>query len=261
MSESSITVMDMSSGEEVRTITRGSSPTYHQQVVTPFCGQIGSWLTLFAQRYSGHSPTDSTIYGETFTLPGSLSAKWHGGAASATTQQVCVLRRRPLPSGLYAPGSGSPSVFEATTTSTSATTIIDAYRFFLVEPFLDAVPLSKQVQFKTLVGIKTANTAATAYLTEVSFKLRKLTGADTYTDIVSKAVPVNLSNATKTYVDYAIVADAWIPALVSVSPGEVLVLEISTKGYTSSTSYAASHRLCHSIGSSDTFIEIMVEDI
>ena len=261
MSESSITVMDMSSGEEVRTLTRGTSPVSHQQVVTPFCGEVGSWLTLFAQRYSGHSPEDSTIYSETFTLPNNLTAKWHGGASSATAQQVCVLRRRPLPEGLYLPGSNDPASFEATTTSTSAATVINSYRFFLVEPFLDTITLSKQVQFKTNVSVKTGNTSATAYLTGITFKLRKLTDDDTYTDIVSKTVPANISNATTTYVNYSFVADAWIPTPVTVSPSEVLVLEISTAGKTTDDSYAAYHRLNHGRGTSDTFIEIMVEDI
>jgi len=261
MPDSSITVIDMTSGEEVKTITRGTSPVLHQQVVTPFCGEVGSWLTLFAQRYSGHTPQDATIYGETYTLPNSLTAKWHGNAGSATSKQVCVLRRRPLPGGLYLPGSNDPSSFEATTTSTSAATVINSYRFFLVEPFLDTITLSKQVQFKTSISIKGASTSATAYLTEVNFSLRKLTSSDTYTTIVTKAVPANISNATTTYVDYSFVADAWIPTPVTVSPSEVLVLEISTYGMTSNASYAAYHKLNHSRGSSDTFIEIMVEDI
>lgn len=263
MTESDITVLDMTSGEEVRTITRDiGGTTKHMQIVTPYCGVIGSWLTYYAQKYSAHLPTDNPIYGTTFTLPGNLTAKWFGGAASAQTTQLYILRRRPLPNTLYSPGTNSVEKTIFTTQSTTDNTVVvNALRFFLIEPLLDALTISKMVQFKAMVGVYTENASATAHLQGVTFSLLKLTGNDTYTSITSASIPINIINQTTTEIQYSFIADAPVTTPVTVYPGEVLVLEISTEGKSTDASYKAYHSIFHTRGTSQTFIELLVEDI
>jgi hypothetical protein len=267
MVESSITVKDQSSGVEARTykktalLSTGSEGDSYAQAVVPLRGSVGSWLTLYAQKYNAYNPTDATIYGEKMTLPGSMTAKYYNGASSSTATQLYVLRRRPLPSDIYAPGSGTSNYFEGTTQSTTDEAVIDQLRFFLAEGLLDTLRLTGSVQFKAKLSLKTSNASGTATLTSVTFKLRKLTATDTYTDIGSKTVTLGLTSTATTYVDYSVVADIQLVTPVVVDTDEVLLLEVSTVGKNSSESYTTTHKVSFSLGTSETFVDLMVEDL
>lgn len=235
-----------SSIDNVRTYQRnvGGTPQVMEAVIALKAGIPGMW-TLYGQA----APAPA------LTLPYSAKMTEAGSSASSCTQH---LLRRPFPVDL----ANATSFLSGTVSTTSDNTVtINGARFFLAEKTMEDITLDNLVYAKTNIGILTANTAATAYLQRVDFALKRLTGADTYDTICSASITgINYSNAT-TSVTNKSVAALMKPATAYVLPaGSSLVLEISTYGKTTNTSYAATHRLYCSPSVSDTFVDLYVEE-
>lgn len=199
-------------------------------------------LTLYAQSYA-----DGTI-----TLPFTAKAD---EAQTTSATQAQVLTRRLAPVSL----ANAVSAKEVSKTMTGDNTVfVDGMKFFLDEKLLMALNIVGTVRFKTLVQVKSANASGTAYLQRVTFKLRALTANDTYRDIATRIVTVNVSTASTTYVDKEVIGTVDITSDQSITTGEKLLLEITTDGKASSGSYAAYHNLKFSVASGETYVEFGV---
>jgi hypothetical protein len=178
---------------------------------------------------------------------------------STTATHYRVLSREKFDASTY----GVDATLEKNTTGTSDnSTIINGARFFLPERFGELLNLDGgTAKFQALVYYKSANASATATFQQLIFKLRKLTANDTYTDLATKTVTLNLATTTTDYSVSALVV-AYAPIIDDsfVDTDEQLVLEISTNGKTSNASYACYTKLDFSPGYENTTVELYTEE-
>lgn len=252
MTDSYIIIEEDTAGEYVRTLDRevtaaGVATNVKMQGVVAYRAGILNIVPLFLQDLG-----DATI-----TLP--YSAKSDETAGSSTSQ-TRVLTRRLFPSDTNV----ADAYLEKTTQATDDnTTVINCARFFLAEELQEALQLLGTVFFRLSIGIKTNNASGTAYLQGVVVKLRKLTAADTYTDIASATITATPTNATTSFVYYSFVAFADVsmgaedPVL---DTDEKLLVEVTTKGKISNASYICTHRLRFDPGVSYGFVDFPTEE-
>lgn len=250
MTESDITVLDMASGAEVRTISRDiGGATKHMQGIVPYRAGIMNSLLLFAQEIGSGS------IGDTITLKNNYTAKPSDDVATSSSQYR-VLTRRPVPSDSV----GVTGYFSKTTQSTADNTlVIPGIRFFLDETFLEDLIIKGSVKIRATVGLVTNNASGTAHLQQVIFNLLHLTGNDTYTTLASKTINTGLSNSTTTEIIKSVFAIIPVENMV-IEKNKDLVLEIKTTGKITNASYIATHKLYFEAGTSRTYIEIPTEE-
>jgi hypothetical protein len=247
MSNSYITMEESDTGKKIRGILRtiGGEDVFMQAIVM-YRGGIFNPLLLVAQDL-GVAPI-TTMF----------TAK-EDETQSTTATHYRVLSREKFDATTY----GVDSTLEKNiTTTTDNTTVINCARFFMPERFGEMLNLDGgTVKFQALVYLKSANASGTAYLQQIIFKLRKLTANDTYTDLATKTVTVNLSTTTTDYSIFALVV-AYAPVIddSTIDTDEQLVLEITTNGKGSSASYACYHKLDFTVGTEHTTVEIYTEE-
>ena len=249
MTDATIVVTSQTSGSKVRTVERnvGSDTLDHMQSMTVFKAGIQSIWRLYAQHLGA----------ATITIPNSLTVKPDDSAAARNTQSQ-VLTEKLYPSSL----SGVVSYLEKYSNPTSDnTSIISGLRFFIVHDLLESLYLSGKAIVKVTVQLKTSNASGTAYLQQITAKLRAaIPGGTPFVDFGTTTITVSVSTTRTDYQEYSFLIPVTLTGTVNISTPHQLILDLSTLGKISNASYNVYHKIMFRPEIPDTYINIPVEE-